>query len=321
METSRVTSTTAATVDINDQTFPFGESMNVIDVDGVSRRYLVVVPPGLDEPRAVVVVLHGGGGLGLGVAETGKYPLAVFRDVATEEGFVVVYPEGLPNEDRRDLLGWVDCRSDNTVASDADDVAFLEVLIDDLASEYELPNSNIFLAGSSNGAQMVQAFAFHRPEKIGAVASGAGSLPLNPRPGSCTEGPPIPVPILMVHGTSDAMMPFAGGCVADLGGACLRGRVVSAEETRDRWLAINGLSEVVPVESIVEIDESDGGAAHRFVFDGVAPLEWWRLDGGGHASPSRSVFVESNRAAGVQNRDVEFARVVWEFFERRLPAE
>jgi polyhydroxybutyrate depolymerase len=128
-----------------------------------------------------------------------------------------------------------------------------------------------------------------------------------------------PIPILLTHGTADTQMPYDGGCVANVGGACNRGRVLSAEATRDRWLTINGLGDATPVETTVERDASDGGAAHRFTYTGPAPVEWWRLDGAGHTAPSRTVRVEPNRFTGTQNGDIEFAEVAWTFFEQRLP--
>ncbi len=300
--------------------YPPGLSDSSLDVRGVERRYRIHVPATLGRPRAVVVVLHGGGGEGLGVADEGQHPLAVFRTVADREGFVVVYPEGLAARDREGRRGWVDCRADNTVASGADDIAFLAALVEQVRVELGLTSGRVFMAGGSNGAQMTHAFAFHHPELLGAVATGAGSLAETPLTGPCTSGPNRPLPILIVHGTDDTQMPYDGGCVADLGGACNRGRVISAEATRDRWLATNGLMGVEPVVAVIDEDPDDAGAAHRFVYAGQAPVEWWRLDGAGHTIPSRSVLVATNRLTGAQNRDIEFAEVAWAFFAARLPA-
>ena len=299
--------------------YPVGESVHGIDVDGVRRNFLVYVPADMDRPRAVVFVLHGGGGEGLGVANVDEHPLSVFRAVADRENFVVIYPEGLPANDRRGLLGWVDCRADNTVSGGADDIGFLTTLVESFRDAYRLPASSIFMAGGSNGAQMTQAFAFHHSEMLGAVASSSGSLPEVPRPGPCTDGPAQPIPILLVHGTDDTQMPYDGGCVANLGGACSRGRVVSAEATRDRWLSINGLSGASPVATTLDLDPNDAGIANRFDYPGPTPVEWWRLDGAGHTGASRRVLIESNRIIGSQNRDIEFAEVAWDFFEQFLP--
>ncbi|MFO0124146.1 MAG: serine hydrolase [Inhella sp.] len=287
-------------------------------VSGVERLFPGHLAAGLSSPKAGVLVLHGGGGEGLGVSELGKHPLSVFRTVADREGFVVVYPGGLPAKDIESNPGWDDCRADNTVASGADDVGFLSALITRVSGEFKLPLSKVFMAGGSNGAQMTQAFAFNRPEMVAAVASAGGALPEKPKPGACTTGPGRPVAIALLHGTGDTQMPWAGGCVANLGGACNRGRVVSAEATRDRWLQINGLSAVVPTTTVVNLDPTDAGPATRFDHAGNPPLQWWRLDGAGHTVPSRTVLTNPNPATGIQNRDVEFAEVAWAFFQSRL---
>jgi poly(3-hydroxybutyrate) depolymerase len=72
------------------------------------RRMLVYVPASLGaaSPRAIVLVLHGGGGSALNVSTPGENPLAVFRDVADRERFVVAFPEGSPAQDGR--LGWTE---------------------------------------------------------------------------------------------------------------------------------------------------------------------------------------------------------------------
>ncbi|MCZ8132210.1 MAG: serine hydrolase [Steroidobacteraceae bacterium] len=298
--------------------YPAGLSTATIQVGAVMREFRVHVPAGLAlPPKALVLVLHGGGGEGLDVSLAGNHPLSVFRSVADREGFVVVYPGGLPATDGNP--GWDDCRSDNLTASGADDIGFLDALISRLRSEYGLPASRVFLSGGSNGAQMVFAYAVTRAENFGAIAVGSGNLPLNPKPGACSAPPARRVPVLMTHGTADVPMPYSGGCVANLGGACNRGRVIGAEATRDYWLQTNGLSGSAPSTTVVNVDNADGGSANRFAYAGSEPVEWWRLDGAGHPAPSRTVAA-GNAVSGPQNRDVEFAEIAWTFFSSRLPA-
>jgi polyhydroxybutyrate depolymerase len=297
--------------------YPAGLSEHTIVVAGVERRYRVHVPASLTAPpAAIVLVLHGGGGAGLDVSRTGTHPLSVFRVVADREGFVVVYPAGLRATDGRP--GWVDCRSDDRAATGADDVGFLAALIETVRAQFKLPARQVFMTGSSNGAMMTHAFAMARPDLIGGAATAGGNLATNPRAGPCAPGPRAPVPMLIAHGTADSQMPYEGGCVANLGGACRRGRVVSAEVTRDRWLQANGLASVVPSRQVVERDIGDGGPANRFDYAGATPLRWWRLDGAGHTVASRTVLVAPNATTGIQNRDVEFAEIAWGFFHERL---
>jgi polyhydroxybutyrate depolymerase len=289
-------------------------------VVGATRRFRVYVPASVDvrPPTAVVLVLHGGGGEGLDVSLPGEHPLSVFRLVADREGFVVVYPEGMSALDGR--LGWVDCRADNRMASSADDIGFLAALVDHLRTRLSVPASRVFLAGGSNGGQMVLAFAAHAADRVAAIAVAGANDAESPLPGPCTTGPARPVPALLVHGTNDPVMPFAGGCVANLGGGCARGRVVSAEATRQGWIARNGLSSEASLVERVDLDVTDAGPAERVVHRGAAPVEWWRLAGAGHVVPSRLVLRPPSAATGTQNRDIEFAEVAWAFFAARLPA-
>jgi len=297
--------------------YPVGLSQSTIQVGAVTRDYRVHVPVNLaSAPKALVFVLHGGGGEGMDIANTGAHPLSVFRTVADREGFVVIYPGGLPAADGSPA--WNDCRSDNLVASSADDLAFLDALIERVRGEYGLPVSRVFMSGGSNGAQMSLAYAATRSANVAAVATSSGNLPTNPKPGVCSAAPSRPVPILMTHGTADTLMPYDGGCVANLGGGCARGRVIGAEATRDYWLGVNGLTAVTPGWTVIDLDPADAGPANRFAYPGAAPVEWWRLDGAGHVAASRSVLVKPDPVSGTQNRDVEFAEIAWDFFEDRI---
>ncbi len=297
--------------------FPVGTTDCTVVVDGVTRRYRTVVPEvaARRPPTAVVVVLHGGGGEGLDVSDPGAHPLAEFRTVAAREDFVVVYPEGLPARDGRS--GWNDCRADNRVTSGADDVAFLDTVIARERAAFDLPAARVFMAGSSNGGQMTLAYARQRSEAIGGIAVANANLPETPRPGACSTGPANPVPVLLVHGTADPPMPFAGGCVADLGGNCARGRVTGAEATRDFFLTRNRLSPTPTATTTVDRVTDDAGPAQRFVYGGPVPVEWWRMDGGGHSPPSIAVRRPTNATTGPQNRDVEFAEIAWAFLDDR----
>ncbi|MCA6495758.1 MAG: hypothetical protein IM564_11405, partial [Chitinophagaceae bacterium] len=95
---------------INNFPYPEGLSTQTIQVNNLSRKFLVYRPAGLTKPLAVVMVLHGGGGAGLDVAQPGAHPLSVFRNVADTARILVVYPEG--STDSQGNPGWNDCRND-----------------------------------------------------------------------------------------------------------------------------------------------------------------------------------------------------------------
>ena len=290
-----------------------GLSTNFIAVNGISRKFLVYRPTGLTTVNAVVIVLHGGGGLGLGVSEIGVHPLSVFRTVADNEKFLVVYPEG--SLDIQGNPGWNDCRSDDISGSQGDDITFLKQLNTKLISELNINSSKIYLTGTSNGALMTYSYAFQFPETIMAIAISSGNLPQFPETGLCTNGSTLPLPILITHGTSDPAMPANGGCVADIGGNCNRGKVISQTATINYWLQRNGLLNVTPIISNFDFNTTDAGNVEKRVYNGAKPLVYFVLNNAGHSVPSKTVFANSSPASGIQNRDIEYATEVWNFFK------
>jgi polyhydroxybutyrate depolymerase len=294
--------------------YPDGLSTQTIQVNNQARKYLVYRPTGLNKPVAVVMVLHGGGGAGLDVAQPGVHPLSVFRNVADTAKILVVYPEGSP--DSQGNPGWNDCRNDDQSGAQGDDLSFLQQLMARLSQEMGLTAKNIYLTGTSNGALMTFSYAFNFPSTINAIAVSSGNLPLNPAPGACTNGSSVPLPILITHGTLDPAMPSDGGCVANLGGACNRGRVVSQTATLNYWLQRNNLTNVTPTSNTFNVNNNDAGNVVKRVYEGTNPLVYYVLNDAGHAVPSLTVFSATTSASGAQNRDIEYATEVWKFFRQ-----
>ena len=299
----------------NSSVFPYKEGLttNYITVNNVTRKYLVYRPAAMTSVNAVVTVLHGGGGLGLGVSDIGAHPLSVFRKIADNEMFLVVYPEG--SLDIQGNPGWNDCRSDDISGSQGDDITFLKQLNSKLISELNISSNKMYLTGTSNGALMTYSYAFQFPETIKAIAVSSGNLPEFPQSGLCTNGSNLPLPILMTHVTSDPAMPANGGCVADIGGNCNRGKVISQTATINYWLQRNGLQNVTPTISNFDFNTNDAGNVEKRVYNGTKPLVYFVLNNAGHAVPSKTVFTNSTPASGIQNRDIEFAEEAWSFFK------
>lgn len=296
--------------------YPVGISDQEMVVNGVTRKFRIYRPAGADQPIALVMIFHGGGGLGTSVANPGEHPLSVFRTIADAEKFIAVYPEG--SLDIQASFGWNDCRSDDSSGAQGDDVTFLKALTDKLSAEFGFDASRIFLTGTSNGALMAYRFAFHHASSFGAVAISAGNLPTLTEPGPCSTGPATGIPIMIAYGTADPAMPASGGCVANLGGQCNRGTVISQQATVDFWLQKNNLTGVVPSSSVFDFNTNDAGNVEKQVFNGAKPMVIFWMDNAGHAVPSKAVFTPPSASSGIQNRDIEFAEEAWNFFKSLL---
>ncbi|NBX18760.1 MAG: hypothetical protein EBR09_15510 [Proteobacteria bacterium] len=299
---------------------PAGFSDVCLRVGKVDRQ-VRIYRPGIKSkrpvtPQALVVVLHGGGGSGE-KASAADSALSVFTQYAEADQFLVVYPSGLADAENK--AGWNDCRADDRSKTEADDVGFIQTIISQTAQNFSLPQSRIFIAGTSNGAMMSYRFAMENSSSIGAVAAASGNIAKNPLSGRCKTGPQNPVPVLMAHGTEDNFVPYGGGCVTPMfAPKCERGEVQSADATIKFWLGVNGLARVKPVVREINPSRTDGGSAieRKYSLNGRS-VTTWTLNGAGHVTPSKSLDA-GNTLLGKQNQDIEFAEAAWEFFKAQM---
>lgn len=179
-----------------------------IQVDGLTRTYLVHVPATLAADPALVVMLHGAGGTGR-VSEAGRG----WDEAADAAGFVVAYPDGL---DR--LWNAGDCCGRVSESRDGvDDVGFITALVAQLQAEFGVSRERTFATGMSNGAMMTYRLACDT-DLFHAVAPVAGTI-VTP----CAD--PHPVSLLAIHGTADQTVQMNGQIGA--GGTTVQGLPVA----------------------------------------------------------------------------------------------
>jgi polyhydroxybutyrate depolymerase len=165
---------------------------------GVQRTYVVYRPASLDPKQRVplVIAMHG-----YTVDTTWMENTSHFDDLATTNGFIVVYPQGLGDAWNAGRC----CGHDNN-----DDVGFIKDVIDKLVAEDNVDPKRVFATGMSNGALMAQRLACDAADRITAVTSVSGSLVSDP----CD--PSRPISVLEMHGLDDDLVPYKGGAVAGL---------------------------------------------------------------------------------------------------------
>lgn len=187
-----------------------------IEVDGVKRQYILDVPDNV-RPRTPAPLLfdfHGFGHSGSGVWRVSK-----FRDLAEKEGFITVYPDGLPVQLRLlgtlyERTGWQMTDTDNR------DLAFVRALLDALEKEYCIDKSRVFSTGFSNGAYFSSLLGCVMADRFAAIAPvSGGRLSVDCRP---SRG----VPVLIQHGRQDEII-----------------GIDRARASRDQWVAANECSE------------------------------------------------------------------------------
>ncbi len=285
-----------------------------IEVDGVTRRYALYIPRSLGSGGAPLLFSLHGGGIYIEdmTGESGhKSPFKLWMSLAEREGFIVVYPEGLNGAYGKPT--WNDCRGDATVSSSADDVKFIERIIDEVSSNYSVDRNRIFASGISNGGFMALRLGVDRPHTFTAVAAIAAAMPAV---SECAP-PTVPIAVLFMNGTADNHMPYGGGTLSNPPKPD-HGTVLSTEASVDIFLKLNGASTASQKTIFADLDPYDGGVVERFVHTGSKEVWLYRVNGGGHAAPSIKERYSTlfELYFGKQNHDIEAVEQIWSFFER-----
>ncbi len=106
-----------------------------------------------------------------------------------------------------------------------DDLGFIRALITKFRADFGVSTSRIFVMGYSLGGDMAYRLALEIPDEIIAVAIVATNLQTDDNLDCRVVGKPIPV--LIMNGTSDSIIPYNGGF--GVGGEMIRSAQASAE--------------------------------------------------------------------------------------------
>jgi polyhydroxybutyrate depolymerase len=249
----------------------------------------------------LIFVLHGGGG---SASSMELLTRGAFNHIADREGAVVVYPEGVDRHwnDGRDL-------PETAARENVDDVGFILALVEEVAGQHSLDRGRIFATGISNGGFMSMRLACDAAETFAAVAPVTAVLS-EKLGASCA--PSRPVSIMIVNGTEDPLVPWAGGMVKVLGVS--RGAVWSAERTFERWLELDACGR--PGEARTDNDPADKTVVvvHNARCKGEIDVLLYEIQGGGHTWPG-GVAYANERLVGRVSQELDAAREIWSFMK------
>lgn len=275
-----------------------GDVAVTLHTDAMARHYLLHVPGGSAPAGGwpLLVALHGNMGNGAGMVR-----LTHLDDVADRRGFVVAYPDGVDRS-------WADGRGVTDADSKGiDDVAFLDSLVADAGRRTTIDTHRLYVAGISNGGFMTQRLACDRATTYAAVAIVDALLTTPMANGACKPGAPIAV--MIIAGTADPLVPYAGGDVRRG-----RGHVLDAQRSAAQWAQWDRCgSATAPVQlpdsardgtttSVVRYEGCAGGSAVWLV----------SVDGGGHTWPGGRQYLP-RLVIGRTSRDFDASEYVWSF--------
>ena len=274
-----------------------------LEHQGRRRTYRVVrpVPPAAD--AVLVLALHGSNQDG---ARFRRFSGGTFDALAARHGAVVVYPDahgGLWNDARRSIPG-------RARAEGVDDVGFLLAVLDEVATRHGLADSRAVVAGYSNGGQMTLRLLFQTSGRLRGVVLFGAALPTPDD--LVVDDRSDRVPVTVVQGTRDPIVPFTGGRVS-LFGFRPRGTVLSAPESARRLADRNGLDGEPHTDLLPERTAGTTVSVTRYA--GPAPVTLVAVENGGHVVPNRE--KRALPLLGRTTRAVDGGELVWDLVERR----
>ena len=267
-----------------------------IVVESMERTYRIYVPTSYDkeEPLPLVFVLH----MLTGSGKTTQW-LTHFDELAEQEGFIVVYPEGFKGS-------WAE--GSNLYAADQnqiDDVMFISNLIDELMSSYSIDPNQIFITGFSSGGFMAQRLGCEMSDRIAGVATVGATLSKGIIE-SCE--PQSPLSVLMIHGTEDHGVPWDGDP-----------DYVSVPDTVDFWVKQNECN-TVPKHAQIPDSKADDTKVEYDMYTGCldnSQVKLYKIIGGGHAWPGGSQMVQLWGLNGKISQDIDASQTIWSFFQEQ----
>lgn len=263
---------------------------------GLTRAYHVHLPPAISAGRPLPLLLSLHGRLGTGADQA---RLTDFDAVADANGFIVVYPDGYERS-------WADGRG-TTPADKAgvNDVAFLSAALDQVMAREPVDATRVYVAGMSNGGFMTERLGCDLARRFAAIAVVAADFdqPLSQR---CA--PAHPLPVVLIHGSADPLVPEAGGPIDGE-------PTLSMAATVARWASLAGCAPtpaVAPLPTVV----ADGTSVQRATYSpckGGAQVIYYDVIGAGHIWPDGPQYLPPS-IADKTSHNLDASQVIWQFF-------
>lgn len=239
------------------------QTTHSISVGGVNRSYIQYLPIGYlnTENLPVVFVLHGIGGNASQMTAIG------FNEIADTARFIVIYPNGSANS-----FGQNSWNNGTLLQSTANDVGLFNQLIDTMVFNRNADISRIYVTGFSMGSIMSHHLACVLNDRIAAIGAMAGTMATSD---ISTCVPTYKTPVIHLHGTADATVPYNGSALPSLS---------LVEETMSFWRNVHGCDASADSTRIADV-ANDSLTIDRFVYANCDPLssvELWRINGADH---------------------------------------
>jgi len=256
-----------------------------IKSNNIFRKYRLYVPSSYTGQAVPLVFnLHG-----YTSNATQQQAYTNFMPIADTAKFIMVLPEGTnPTGPQYWNAGF---------GPGANDVLYMSDLIDSLDLNYNIDLNSVYSCGMSNGGIMSYYLACNLPNRFAAIASVTGSM-LN---GWFTCVPGRPFPVMEIHGTNDATVPYLGDAT-----------FANIDTVVKKWRKYNNCIATPSVTNVPNINTSDGATAINYKYTGGtngAEVELYKVINGAHTWPGTFPI-------GTTCQDFNASVEIWRFFRK-----
>jgi len=270
-----------------------------IEHQGVIRHALLIAPSAtLAGKSPLLIYLHG-----IRPKDWKNHTQREIDTLAYREGIIAAYPEAIGFRwNYTDQLK----EPQKAGAAVADDLGFIDKLIQKLIADNNADPSRVYVFGDSRGGLMTFSVMCRFADRIAAAGPLITSM-TSTQIASCN--PKRAVPLMAVAGSNDFLQPYDGSLGKDY-------RLLSVPETMEFWRVRHGCTgqefRLLPhrlSEDRTRIMLSEWTGC---TVEGAVRL--YRVNGGGHQVPT---FAPGNpdwiKQAGSLNHDIETAEEFWTF--------
>ncbi|MGA8508815.1 MAG: PHB depolymerase family esterase [Candidatus Sulfotelmatobacter sp.] len=186
----------------------------------------------------------------------------------------------------------------------ADDVAFLNQMLDALALKYSVDARRIYVAGLEDGGFMALRVGCNMADRVAAIAAVGAALP---KTMICL--PSRAVPALFMNGTDDPIVP-------DNGGTYKPGQfhVLSAEDSAKAWAKFDRCAEK-PAQDKIPPLQKGGKETKTYTYSGCqnnAQVVLYSVKGGGSTWPGGEQYM-SEKEIGKTSDAINANGTIWSF--------
>jgi polyhydroxybutyrate depolymerase len=262
--------------------------------DGAKRSYDLYVPKSYTGKSATAVVFY------FHPLGTNKYyhQNTGGPEKAEKEGFLAVFAQGLGASWNAGAC----CGPSNGAGGKAavDDVGFVRAILAELQTLACVDGRRVYATGFSNGGFLSHKLACDAADLFAAVVpvGAVNGVPAE----SCK--PLRPVPVFMMNGTTDLLVPYKGGFSFP---GITQGKFISAEESFSGWATRNGCGDA----AAVSLQKGKVTCKTHTQCKGGAEVTLCTVEGGGHCW-----FGELICFMGTNNSDLKAIDASWEFLKR-----